>query len=79
MWREPRIWNHYLNDVIATDAHSADFLYSYISYLRISKAYANNIEIVDLQKYRVIKQTPKVRIALRERMNLPFIFVVSKN
>ena len=79
MWREHKIWHHYLDNIIASDSRAAEFLVSYLSCLRISRDYVFAIEIVDLQKYRIISQAPKVHIALRERAHVPFVFIAGKN
>ena len=79
MWGENKVWLHYLNDIIASDNLSAIFLMSYLHYTRSSKDYASSLEVIDLQKYKVITQVPKVRIAIDERIHKPFIFVVGKN
>ena len=79
MWRENKVWHHYLNDIIASDSHSADFLASYLTYTRLNKDYTSFLEIIDLQKYKIISVPSRVRIALRERLHLPFVFIVGKN
>ena len=79
MWRENNLWLHYVKNIIAADVTSAVFLASYLRHSRMSKNYASSLEIIDLQKYKVITQENKVRIALRERTNIPFVFVVGKN
>lgn len=79
MWRENKVWLHYVKNIIASDVHSAVFLASYLRYSVINKDYASSLEIIDLQKYKVIKQAPKVRLALRDRIQIPFVFIVGKN
>jgi len=79
MWRENKTWLHYIKNIIAADVSSAVFLAAYIRHCTISKNYTSSLEIIDLQKYKVIKQDAKVRIALRERINIPFVFVIGKN
>jgi len=79
MWRGNNVWLHYVKNIIAADVPSAVFLASYLKYTGISKDYATALEVIDLQKYRVIKQTPKVKQALRDRIHIPFVFVVGKN
>ena len=79
MWRENKTWLHYIKNIIAADVSSAVFLATYIRHTTISKNYTSSLEIIDLQKYKVIKQDVKVRIALRERINIPFVFVIGKN
>ncbi len=79
MWRENNTWLHYVKNIIAADVSSAIFLASYLRKCNSTKNYASSVEIIDLQKYKVITQHTKVRIALRERTNIPFVFVVGKN
>jgi len=73
------VWLHYVKNIIAADVTSAVFLASYLRYSGITRDYAHALEIIDLQKYKVIRQYNKVCIALRERSNIPFVFVVGKN
>jgi len=79
MWQENKTWLHCINNIIAADIASAAFLASYLHRSRVTKNYASSLEIIDLQKYKVIKKEGKVRIALRERLGIPFIFIVGKN
>jgi hypothetical protein len=79
MWRGNHVWLHYVKNIIAADIHSAIFLASYLRYTGLTYDYASSLEIIDLQKYKIIKKTKKVRIALQERINLPFVFVIGKN
>ena len=73
------VWLHYVKNIIAADVPSALFLASYLRYTGISKEYVSGIEVIDLQKYKVIRQAAKVRLALREKVHIPFVFVVGKN
>jgi len=73
------VWINYSRDIIAADAGSAVFLASFLQYLVDGCEYVSALEVIDLQKYKVIKPKLKVRAALRERMKVPFIFVVGKN
>ena len=79
MWRENKVWRHYPDDIIASDGQSARVLASYIKRVRQNSSYISYLEVVDLQKYKVIKQVAKVRAAIRERKYIPFVFVVGKN
>ena len=74
-----KIWMHYVKDIIACDVYSAVFLASYMRHAIINRTYSDSLEIVDLQKYKVLKQPAKVRQSIRERANIPFVFVVGKN
>ncbi|XZF16508.1 hypothetical protein ACTHGU_10230 [Chitinophagaceae bacterium MMS25-I14] len=80
MWQgQDKTWMHYLNDIIASDVYSAVFLSTYMKHSRLTRQYMNFLEVIDLQKYKVISRMPKVRIALKNRGETPFIFVVGKN
>jgi hypothetical protein len=79
MWGENNLWLYYVKNIIAADVTSAVFLASYLRHSRLNKDYVSSLEIIDLQKYKVIRQENKVRIALRERSNIPFVFVICKN
>jgi len=73
------VWINYSKSIIAADAGSAVFLASFLSYMGHSQDYTSAIEIMDLQKYKVIKQQRQVRTSLRDRTKIPFVFVVGKN
>ena len=80
MWSgHNKVWIHYVKNIMAADVYSAVFLASYLRYSGISKNYIPSIEVLDLQRYKVIKNPPKIRAALQNRMELPFVFVVGKN
>ncbi|MBA3827893.1 MAG: hypothetical protein H0X33_03060 [Taibaiella sp.] len=74
-----RVWLHYIKDIIAADVYSGVFLASYMRHSGITKSYVSSLEVVDLQRYKVIKNTPRVRQAIKERSHVPFVFVVGKN
>lgn len=79
MWRGNNVWLHYVKNIIAADIPSAVFLASYLRHSGLTKDYASCLEVIDLQKYKIIKKPAKVQAALRERLRIPFVFVVGKN
>ncbi len=79
MWNGNNVWLHYVKNIIAADVPSAVFLASYLRHTGISKNYVSALEIIDIQKYKMIKKADKVRAALNNRMDLPFVFVIGKN
>ena len=79
MWQEENIWLHYVKNIIAADVPSAVFLSKYLGRININKSYCTALEVVDLQKYRVIKKKDKVRAVLSNIKRPPFIFIVGKN
>lgn len=79
MWSgSNKVWMHYLNDIIAADVASAVFL---SSYMRQTRGTGNSEchEVVDLQRYKMIRSPSKVTQAMRERLHLPFVFAVNMN
>lgn len=76
---EDQAWLHYVNNIIAADVYSAVFLGSYMRHMRIYKSDAAYLEVFDLQKYQVISKEQKVRQAIKDRSNVPFVFVTGKN
>jgi len=80
MWSgQNKVWLHYIKDIIAADVYSAVFLASFLRHSAIHKTYIPSLEVIDLQKYKVHRQPAKVRQALKERVHIPFVFVVGKN
>jgi len=79
MWYSDRVWLHYVKNIIAADIPSAVFLASYLRYTGVTRKYTSSLEVIDLQRYKIIKKAGKVYASLRERTNIPFVFVVCKN
>ena len=79
MWRDNHVWLHYVKNIIAADLRSAVFLASYIRNNSLTRNHARHLEVIDLQKYRVIKDEAKIKTVLNARNEMPFIFVVGKN
>ncbi len=74
-----KLWMHYLNGIVAADLYSAVFLSSWLRHAVMTRHYTNFLEVVDLQKYKLINKNPDVLIAIRNRAAIPFVFVVGKN
>ena len=80
MWsRRNKVWSHYRGDIMAGDAIDAAFLANYIRYSSIQRLYLSRLEMIDLQKYRIIKKPAKVFSAIQRRAHIPFIFISCKN
>jgi len=80
MWRgQDKVWMNYLNGIIAADLYSAVLLSSYLRHTVRTYQYAHALEVIDLQRYKMIRQFVKVRKTLKKRIDLPFIFVIGKN
>jgi len=80
MWgKRNKVWLHYQRNIIAADVYAAVFLSAYLRHVAIQRLHTWQMEVIDLQKYKVIKHPSKVHQALKERLSIPFIFVVGKN
>ena len=80
MWgKKDKVWMHYVHDIIATDVASGVFLAHFMKQTRLKRTYATALEIVDLQRYKVISKTKKVLSSLSELQDKSFVFVIGKN
>ena len=81
MWsnKKDKVWMHYLHDIIAADVASGVFLAHFQRQLRLTRNYVHSLEIVDLQRYKVITKPGKVKVAIRNANESSFVFVVGKN
>ena len=64
---------------MATDLVSAVLLLGYLRFVAVKKPAGHCLEIVDLQRYKVIRKAAKVRQALKEKRGEPFVFVYGLN
>ncbi|MCB0698629.1 MAG: hypothetical protein H6551_02035 [Chitinophagales bacterium] len=81
MWNRYKstVWIHYSDDIIASDEPSANFLADYKRFVTLNRSYANAMEIMDLQRYKVITEPRKVRSFMREYNDASFVFLICKN
>lgn len=80
MWsKKDKTWIHYRNDIIASDVSTALFLSAFLRNITYSNAHLNTLEAADLQRYKILKTNTKLKIAIRERRETPFIFIYSRN
>jgi len=80
MWSgQDKVWMHYLNNIIAADVASAVFLSSYMRIAIRGRSNAIYHEVADLQRYKLLRSAKKVRSAMINRVDLPFVFVLGKN
>ena len=70
---------HYLHDILAADLSSGVFLAHFQRQLRITRNYINSLEIMDLQRYKVVSKPSKVKVYIRNADESSFVFVVGKN
>lgn len=80
MWSgENKVWIHYRKDIIAADVSTAMFLSACLRQMMYDKTYIHHLEVIDLQRYKLLSDFKKVKNALAERMEVPFVFVCCKN
>lgn len=80
MWSgQQKVWIHYRHDIMAADVSTAIMLSAFLRHTSIHKLHTHYLEVIDLQRYKVIKQPKKVQMALKERSSIPFVFVAGKN
>ncbi len=80
MWEENDTeWTHFRQDLMARHRASARLLAEFLRRVDKHHLHTAALEVIDLQKYKFITQPRKVRVALRERLHLPFVFVVGRN
>lgn len=72
-------WTHFRQDLMAHNRASAAVLVQFLKHVNKHRLYAHALEVIDLQRYRFITKPKKVQTALRERLHLPFVFVVGRN
>jgi len=80
MWEESsKEWTRFRADVLAAAHPEARFLIGYLRTASRTAAHHRVLEVIDLQRYRVISRPAKLRAALRDRLHLPFVFAVARN
>ena len=79
MWQGENTWLHYVKNIMAADVASAVFLATFLRRNSLNMRYAAALEVADLQKYKLITKEKKVRSALLDRSNMPFVFFIGKN
>ena len=81
MWerKQNKVWIKYSNEILAIDSSSARFLVDYLHFVLINRSHIPSHEVIDLQRYKIIREERKVRSAIREKLHVPFIFLSCNN
>jgi len=78
--RGERLWKKYPQDITAASNEEALYLLHYLSYVRNSRCYLQLMEIIDLHRYRIIRNRNKIgRILSAQERKQHFLFPVVKN
>ena len=80
MWgKSNKVWVKYQRNVLATDVYSAVFLTAFLRHSETLKLYSWQMEVIDLQRYKLIKKPIRVQRIVKNKDREPFVFVVGKN
>ncbi len=79
MWKEKNFHFKYVKNILATDVTSALFLDAFMKKNLLSKKYLENLEVADLNSYKLITKWQKVRKSLQVDGRTPFVFFIGKN
>jgi len=80
MWSgKNKVWTHFRMDILSTSKEDGTMLANYLRYSGMQKLHTSALEVIDLQRYKIISQKTKVNIALQNRTDTPFIFIIGKN
>lgn len=80
MWGgKNKTWQHFGKGISATDEYTGVFLSAFLRHSMMHRLHTKQMEVIDLNKFKVIKKPVKVYQAMRESLNQPFVFLVCKN
>jgi hypothetical protein len=80
MWSgENKTWIHYGGAIIAADLFSALQLDAYTKQMNFMRSYLPCLEVVDLQRYKLYTTLKHIKAVIRERKDVPFVFVYNRN
>ena len=79
MWEKQQSWFRYFRHVDAVDFDSALQLALFLRKTTINRSHAQSLTVLDMNNYRVVDKPNKVRAALAEHRNTPFVFFVGRN
>ncbi len=80
MWgRRNKVWLHYQRNIIAADVYAAVFLSAYLRHAAIQRLHTWQMEVADLQNYKLVKKPKKVHEVMKDKADEPFIFIFGKN
>ncbi len=80
MWgNNNKVWMRYTG-ILACDECSALFLSRYIRFIIINRSYLAVAEVIDLQRYKIIKPSSrKLKQYVNEKLDSSFIFLNCNN
>ena len=79
-YRSEKIWLHFPQDIIASGGNDANYLAWFLRWTYVSRTYLRYLEVVDLQRYRLISRKNKIYNIIRSNpADQAFLFIVNKN
>lgn len=79
-YRDEKIWLHFPQDIIASGGNEANYLAWFLRWTCVSRTYLRYLEVIDLQRYRLITRRNKIYSIIRnDRSDQAFIFIINKN
>lgn len=79
LWQRNQKWYYFDTGLMGRHHQEANFLKNWYYQKSIKGEIAQYFEVIDLQRYKVISKHQKVQIAMREKINEPFIFFACCN
>ena len=78
--RSTRTWKQYPQNITAINNREALYLLHFLTYVHITRSYLDLTEVVDLQRYRIVRKKSTVsKILARPQTRDCFVFPVNKN
>ena len=79
-YRGEKIWLRFPQDIIAAGGNEANYLAWFLRWTYISRTYLRYLEVIDLQRYRLVTRKNKIYSIIRNgQADQTFIFIVNKN
>ena len=79
MFYEDKEWSHYIENIIATDYCSANFLSTYLDVVTTTRTHSIVLEVFDVQREKVIRNAWDVLKTIEKKSDKPFVFIICKN
>ncbi|MBS1782820.1 MAG: hypothetical protein JSS78_07125 [Bacteroidetes bacterium] len=80
MWKKDnKVWLQWEDNILATDVFEGVFLAAFLQHVKQQRLYTFQLEIIDLQRYKILTKPKIVYQAIRERAKEPFVFIFGKN
>jgi len=78
--RSEKIWRYYPQSILSLSREDAAYLNLFLIRMRHTRHYINLLEIIDLQRYRLIRKTNVIqRLLSMEFDKQKFLFLFNKN